>query len=320
MVNVLTRSSLDHPRYAAIERLPPLPRALFLLHNFYGVDAGAMADILGTDGDTIGACLADARAILRARVCYTDTVPGVRPRVAALQARLQQDYRRSLATAFTESGYPGEVAWPDPPADIAADEEVAAAFIVAALPATLRRAVARSCCEDVATVDLWRILWPWRRYRRERLLRVTDALQCAGWEPFDEWLAERLNLGRRYPHGYVDYRRRRRPFPDERVMTEAEKNGKAVADTVQIPERLVDQPALTRQVWILFDLYGRPFEDIAPRLGISRRSVGRHLRRANYAIIDIAYPSLGERIRFDFMVMRLGLQRKWEIIRSAFYG
>src|SRR3546814_3756851 len=97
MVKALTRSSLNQPRYAAIERLPPLPRALFLLHNFYGVDVEAMADTLGNDSDTIAACLADARAILRAHVCYTDPVPGVRPTTATLQARLQQDYRCSLA-------------------------------------------------------------------------------------------------------------------------------------------------------------------------------------------------------------------------------
>lgn len=102
-------------------------------------------------------------------------------------------------------------------------------------------------------------------------------------------------------------------------MTEAEKNGKEVADRVQIPERLVDQPALTRQVWILFDRYGRPFDEIAPRLDISRRSVGRHLHRANYAIIDMNYPSLAERVRFDLMVRKLGFQVRWEIIRSAFY-
>lgn len=312
-------SSIDERRGAAMQRLPPLPRALFLLHNFYGVDVGTMADTLGSDDDTIAACLADARAILRAHVCYTDPVPGVRPRTAALQARLQQDYRRSLNFAFAESGYPGEVAWRAPPTDIAADEEVAAAFIVAALPAALRRAVARSRRGDVATVDLWRILWPWRRYRRERLLRVTDALRCTGWEPFDEWLAERLNLGRRYPHGYVEYRRRRRPFPEERPMTEAEKNGKEVSDTVQIPARLVDQPELTRQVWILFDRYGRPSEEIAPRLGISRRSVGRHLDRANYAIIDMDYPSLADRVRFAIMRRRLRLQMRWQRIRSVFY-
>src|SRR3546814_16015367 len=100
-----------------------------------------MADTLGNDSDTIAACLADARAILRAHVCYTDPVPGVRPPTATLQARLQQDYRCSPATTFAESGYPGEIAWPDPPADIPGDEETAAAFIVSALPAALRRAV-----------------------------------------------------------------------------------------------------------------------------------------------------------------------------------
>src|SRR3546814_18791023 len=79
MVKALTRSSLNQPRYAAIERLPPLPRALFLLHNFYGVDVEAMAATLGHDSDTIAACLADARPIIRAHVCHTDPRPRVRP-------------------------------------------------------------------------------------------------------------------------------------------------------------------------------------------------------------------------------------------------
>lgn len=60
----------DERRCTAILYLPALPRALFLPHNFYGVEVGAIAEELGTDRDTINACLADARAIVRARVCY----------------------------------------------------------------------------------------------------------------------------------------------------------------------------------------------------------------------------------------------------------
>src|SRR3546814_8477395 len=116
-------------------------------------------------------------------------------------------------------------------------------------------------------------------------------------------------LGRRYPHGYVEYRRRRCPFPEERPMTEAEKNGKQVADTVQIPARLVDQPELTRQVWILFDRYGRPSEEIAPRLGISRRSVGRHLDRDNYAIIEIGRAHVRTPVTNAHLVCRLMLEK-----------
>lgn len=313
-------TGLDHRRSAAIDRLPVLPRTLFLLHNFYDVGLGAMADTLGEDRDTIVACLVEARAIVRAHVCYTEQAPGIRPSTAALQARLQRDYRRALETAFAESGYSGDVSWPVPPAGIAADEEVAAAFVVALLPTSMQRAVACSYQSDVATVDLWRAVWPWRRCRRERLLRVTDALRCSGWEPFDEWLAERLMPGRRYPHGNEEYRRRRRPLPDERPRTEAEKNGAEIADTVQIPERLAGEPELTRQVWILFHLYGRPYEEIARRLGISRRRVERLRERADYATIGMSYPSLGERIRFDLMVMRLGLEIRWKIFRSVFHG
>src|SRR3546814_20329248 len=67
MVKALTRSSPNQPRYAAIERLPPLPRALFLLHHFSGVDVAALADTLGNDTNTLAACLAHSRAILRDR-------------------------------------------------------------------------------------------------------------------------------------------------------------------------------------------------------------------------------------------------------------
>ena len=264
-------TGLDHRRSAAIDRLPALPRALFLLHNFYDVGLGAMADTLGEDRNTIVACLVDARAIVRAHVCYTEPVPSIRPSTAALQARLQWDYRQALESAFAESGYPGDVAWPIAATDVAADQEVAAAFVVARLPAALRKAVARSRGSDIAVVDLWRFVWPWRMLLRRKLLRVADALQCAGWEPFDEWLAERLMPGRRYPHGYEEYRRRRRPLPDERPRTEAEKNGAEIADTVQIPERLAGEPELTRQVWILFHLYGRSIEEIARRFGLECR-------------------------------------------------
>src|SRR3546814_20335128 len=49
----LTMSSIDERRGAAMQRLPPLPRVLFLLHNFYGVDVGTMADTLGRDAEPI---------------------------------------------------------------------------------------------------------------------------------------------------------------------------------------------------------------------------------------------------------------------------
>src|SRR3546814_11095063 len=67
----------------------------------------------------------------------------------------------------------------------------------------------------------------------------------------------------------------RRPLPEERPPTEAEQNGEEIADIVQIPERLVEQPDLTRHVWIFFHHYGRSLDEIARRLGISRRRAKR---------------------------------------------
>ena len=308
----------EHRRSTATDGLPALLRALFLLHNFYGVDVDAMADTLGPDRAHIAACLADARAIIRAHVCYTEPVPGVGSATDALQTRLQRDYRQALAVALAESGYPGEVAWPDPMADIAADQEAAAAFVVTALSGALRKAVTQSRRAGVATVDQWRFIAPWRRGPRMRLLRVNDALHCAGWQPFDEWLAERLVPDQRYPQGYAVHRRRRRPLPEERPLTDAEQKGAEIADTVQIPERLVEQPELTRHVWIFFHLYGRPYDEIARRLGISRRRVKRLREQAEYAVIGKPYPSLAFHIRFALMRKRLSLAWRWEIIRSAF--
>lgn len=308
----------DERRRTAILSLPALPRALFLHHNFYGVEVGAMAKELETDRDTINVCLADARAIVRAHVCYGEPVPGVESSTADLQARLQRDYRQSIATAFAESGYPDDIVWPDPIVDVATDQEAAATFLVAQLPKALRKAVARSRRAGVATVDLWRFIAPWRWHRRERRLLVTDALRCAGWQRFDEWLADRLVPDRRYPHGYADYRRRRRPLPEERPMTAAKANGPEIP--VQIPWRLAGQPELTQQVWVLFHHYGRTFEEIARYLGISRRCVARLREQADYAIGGWSYPSLAHRIRFALMVKRLSLEWRWEMIRSAFHG
>ncbi|KTE07143.1 MULTISPECIES: hypothetical protein [unclassified Sphingopyxis] len=310
----------DERRRNAILSLPALSRALFLLHNFYGVEIGEMAGELGVNRDIIHTCLADARAIVRAHVCYTDPVPGIGSATAALQARLQRDYRQTIAAAFAESGYPNNIAWPDPIADIAADEEAATAFLVAQLSALLRKAVVRSRRAGVAAVDQWRFVGPWCRRRRDRLLRVNDALRCSGWQPFDEWLADRMVSDHRYPHGYADFRRRRRPLPEERPMTAAEADGDEIADTVQIPVRLVEQPELTRHVWIFFHHYGRSYEEIGRRLGIGRADVERRRAQAEYAILGADYPSLASRICFKLMVKRLSFEWRWEVIRSALYG
>lgn len=102
-------------------------------------------------------------------------------------------------------------------------------------------------------------------------------------------------------------------------MTEAEQNGEEVADIVQIPERLTQQPELTRHVWIFFHLYGRPYDEIARRLGISRRQVKRLRERAEYAARGGLCPSLAFRIRFALMRRHLSFEWRWKVIRSAFY-
>ena len=55
-------------------------------------------------------------------------------------------------------------------------------------------------------------------------------------------------------------------------------------------------------------------------LGISGRRAGRLREQAEYAIGGWPYPSLVQHIRFVLMVMRLGLEIRWRIFRSVFYG
>jgi len=310
-------TALNERYRTAVEQLPPLPRGLFLLHNFHNVGLDDMAARLGANPDAIATCFAEARAMIRAHVCFREarrSNPERRGRlIAELEEGLRRDYRRSLEAAFGESGYGGAVGWPDRSAGIDGDETAAAAFIVTLLPNGLRKAATKARRPDVATIDLWRSIALWRRRPRRQLLRVTDAVRCAGWQPFDEWLAQRIAPGRLYPHGYREpAQRHRRPLPEERQVADA--------GTVRVPERWMSQPVRTQQVWVLFHHYGRPVEEIAWRLGIGRGQVRRRLDRANYAILGDYYPSLADRVRFRTMVTGLCLGRRWEIIKSAFYS
>src|SRR3546814_2431066 len=61
-----------------------------------------------------------SRRIVWAHIRYADDVPGMGAAPLELEARLQREYRQSLQAAFAESGYPGEVSWPDPMADMRA--------------------------------------------------------------------------------------------------------------------------------------------------------------------------------------------------------
>src|SRR3546814_10040661 len=114
-------------RIAAIRRLPALPRTLFLLHNFYGVDVDAIADRLGTDRTRIAACLVDARRIVWAPIRFADDVPGMGPAPLELEARLQREYRQSLQAAFADSGSHGEGSCTAPVDDTGGAPETAAA-------------------------------------------------------------------------------------------------------------------------------------------------------------------------------------------------
>src|SRR3546814_16036369 len=81
------------------------------------------------------------------------------------------------------------------------------------------------------------------------------------------------------------------------------------ADIVQIPERLTRQPELTRHVWIFFHLSGRPYDEIARLLGISRRRAQSLHERGAYAVIRPPFSSPAFPLRFA--LQRRGLSFAW---------
>jgi hypothetical protein len=303
----------DETRCAAIQSLPAFPRALFLLHNFYDVGADTMAEMLAADRAGILACLAEARALIHRHQCYASaarfdpTNEGVL--IAPLEQRLRREYRAMLETAFAECGYAGAVAWPNPSADIAIDEEAAAAFVLPFLADDLRKAVAGSCRPNTAMVDLWCFVLPWRRIMRDRLLLVTSELHCSGWEPFDIWLANRIAPERHYPGGYVEYRRLRRPLPEEM----GEWLLPHWPEDAERQRRFDSLPRLTQDVYALFHCYGRNSPEIAKRLPITRRSVKRRMHRAIYIMCGWRLPSIFETLGFE-------LNLRWERLRRQGRG
>ena len=306
-------SYLDKQRCAAMDSLPVLPRGLFRLHNFYDVDAEAMAEGLIADVESILLCLAEAPALIHRHNPNEgpdrfDSEKAGLP-IAQLETRLRREYRERLESNFAESGYAGNIEWPDPFTDITADEEAAAAFVISFLSRPLRVAEARSRRTNIATVDLWRFAPPWRRLLRRRLSRITDAVRCAGWVPFDVWLANQIAPNRHYPHGYVLYQRRRRPLPDETIVASpAQKENCAPQAPSEAQRRFNTLPSLTQDAYLLFDHYGRSIDEISMQLGVGRRSVNRRIRRAIYAIGGWPLPSLVRTIGFE-------LEWRWERLK-----
>src|SRR3546814_17166694 len=86
---------------------------------------------------------------------------------------------------------------------------------------------------------------------------------------------------------------------------------------VQKTERRVEQPDLTRHVWLFFHHYGRSLDEIARRLGISRRRAKRLRERAEYALHGEPYPTLAFHTPFELLRTRLSPAWHGTIIRAA---
>lgn len=313
-------SFAEDRRVGAVRALPDLSRTLFLLHNFYNVEIAAMAEGLGTDVESIAACLAEARiAILHHRRYPATFKPGQRV-TTALTEGLQGEYRASLEAAFEECGYVGVVPWSHASVSVIEDQEAAASFIVSMLHQSLRKAAARLHADGIAVTDLWRRVRPWQRVRRNRLLQVDRELRCSGWQTFESWLADRVAPECHYPEGYALPRRLRRPLPEAEDPAWQRLWLPHWPDDPDRQARFDKLPSLTQQVYGLFELGGRNSHEIARRLDISRRGVRRRHDRACYAVAGWTYPGLAWHIdfavRMKCILWRSRVRKAWAALRE----
>lgn len=309
----------DERRADAIRAVPVMPRTLFLLHNFYDIDLATIADRLATDEESVAASLVSARASIYRHWPGMSELPRGQhdQRGIELEERVRQEFRSSLEAAFATSGYDGRVAWPNHAAPIEDDEEAAAVFIVGFLHPSLRKVISRASRTGSVTANLWRHIPRWRRGLRDALLEVTSELRCAGWQRFDECLAERIAPERHYPNGAATFRRLRSPLPEE---MNPPREGYWLPHWLDDPDRQAGfdrLPELTRLVYGLFQLSGRNKNEIARRLGISRRSVSRRLHRAIYAAYGWTYPNLGWKLLFAFDSKWTYWTSQWRRVRAV---
>lgn len=274
----------DRQHAIAIGKLPALPRVLFRLHNFYGVDIGTMVDTLATDADTILACLADARAMIHrqfpAWAHERPTSADICPRAMDLERRLRLDYRAFLEVAIAECGHADPIPWPESPATIEADSEAAAQFVVRFLHPPLQRTYARSSAPDIETVSLWRHVARWRWRDRQRLLQLAHEIRLSGWQAFDAWLADRIASDLLYPSRLPMPRTLRRPLPEE---LDPSREGYCVVcwpDDPARQRRFGRLPRLTLHIFSLNRLYGRSYAEIGRRFGLTQIEVRKHMRKA----------------------------------------
>lgn len=313
----------DERHAAAIGALPALPRALFRLHNFYGVEIGLMADTLATDADDILTCLADARAMIDRQfpiwACKRPTSADMNPRTMDLERRLMLDYRASLEAAIADCGRAGTIPWPEPPTSIEADSEVAARFIIRFLHPPLQRAHTRSSSPDIATVDLWRHAPRWRWRYRDHLLQLANEIRLSGWQAFDIWLADRIAPDLLYPSRLDLPKTLRRPLPEE--LDPAQQGHDVIywPDHPAIQRRFDRLPERTLLIYSLNRIYGRSYAEIGRRFAISRKQVFAHMVRAIGACTGSRH-SLAEDITYQSKVLWRLLKRKARARWVAFHA
>jgi hypothetical protein len=281
----------DDKRHAtAIGPLPTLPRVLFRLHNFYGVDIAVMAETLATDEASILACLDEARTMIDRQFPIWERqhpTPSAGSPTTRLEQRLRLDYRSSVEASFAEGGYVGTISWPAPSTSIEADEEAAARFVLKFLRQPLQRAPSLAAKPGVATTDLRRHIPPWRWVLRRQLREIACEIYCSGLRRFDLWLADRIAPDLSYPSRLVILPHRRRALPEELNPPQEGYHLPCWPGDAARQQRFDRLPDLTQHVAALTLLYGRSRYEIARRLGISRRSVTHHHRKA---IVVLAFP------------------------------
>jgi len=174
------------PYEAAVDALPPLPRAVFLMHRRDERGYQDIADRLDIDIPTVEACLAEALTMIAA-ILDGETPTRFDPHgrgapIMRAERKLRERHRAYCEEGLRARGYSLPVEWREDGDDALAVMTV----IVFSLPDT-QYAVLRLCQEGLNTRQIARRMWTFERTAYRRLRQVIRQVS-GGPAPFDQWL------------------------------------------------------------------------------------------------------------------------------------
>jgi DNA-directed RNA polymerase specialized sigma24 family protein len=171
---------------AAIDTLPPVTRAVFVLHRTH-LSYGEVAERLSIGIPAIEACIAEALFMLGAIMDGEEPVPfslhGRETHIAQAEADLRERYRSHCEGRLRALGFKGAIEW-----DATEDDRTAVSkAVLLSLPPVVLETFLLHRVDGLSCAQIARRKRTLQWIVRRRMLRVIRRLM-QGPEPFEKWL------------------------------------------------------------------------------------------------------------------------------------